>query len=56
VADRLGISVNTLGTHLRHIYEKFGLTDDAELSKKRQLAVQLAKEFGILLRPGAPRS
>ena len=41
IADSLGISINTVRTHIRHIYAKLGVT-------KRQEAVARARVLGVI--------
>jgi len=40
-ADSLGISINTVRTHIRHIYRKLGVT-------KREEAVARARALGLI--------
>ena len=42
IADSLGVSINTVRTHIRHIYAKLGVT-------KRQEAVARAHALGLIL-------
>jgi LuxR family maltose regulon positive regulatory protein len=44
IADQLYLSVNTVRTHTRHIYDKLG-------AHRRHQAVELARDLGLL----APR-
>ena len=44
IADHLYLSVNTIRTHTRHIYDKLG-------AHRRHEAVELARDLGLLAPP-----
>src|SRR5436190_10929218 len=41
IADQLGVSLNTIKTHLKHVYRKLGVTD-------RKQAIDIAERLGLL--------
>jgi LuxR family maltose regulon positive regulatory protein len=41
IAERLGVSLNTIKTHMKHIYRKLGVAD-------RREAVEVARSLGLL--------
>ena len=46
IADNLGISINTVRTHVRHIYRKLGVTKrDAAVARARALGLTAQNDF-----------